>query len=304
MAKRLKLENLTKSSIWSVSNHELGMMLADARLHETPADEMHHYMNIIRPAFDVRYLNSNDTELAEQLEAEHYDLTLIPEIKDNANGVKDSKEKNADKDKEKKEENEKKEEKKEEKKDKDKIDMVAVRKHEICKITDLSMENVQHLTASEVLTLIERNLGTGWDGLSLTIQDIILSAFYVDSSTMPEPTLHRQGGLVERRKADGYDVLEIPRGGWIEAIFLKSKPKQEKVRFSSGVNSYGDGDDRKDNDGEELGDDDDNLSDDELMDVDDREDADNEDPEEEGTFEDIDVVDEDSMADSFEESEE
>lgn len=303
MSKRLKLENLTKSSIWSVTDHELGQMLADARLHDTPPDEMHHYMNIIRPAFDVRYLNSKDTELAEQLELEHYDLTVIPEKKDNANGVKDGKEKTAEKGKEKQEEGEKKEEKKEEKKDKDKIDMVAVRKHEIRKVTDLTMENVQHLTASEVLTLIDRNLGTGWDGLSLTIQDIILSAFFVDSSTMPEPTLHRKGGLVQRRKADGYDVLEIPRGGWIEAIFLKSKPKQEKVRFSSGVNSYGEGDEVKDNDEEDL-DDDDNLPDDDMMEVDDREDSDNEEPEEEGSFEDLDVVDEDSMPDAFDEPEE
>jgi hypothetical protein len=48
---------------------------------------------------------------------------------------------------------------------------------------------------------------------------------------LPEAAMHRVGGLIDRRKEDGYEVLEIPRGTWIEAVFLKFKPRQEKRRF-------------------------------------------------------------------------
>ena len=95
------------------------------------------------------------------------------------------------------------------------------------------MENILHLEAHEVLKLIQENMGTGWKGLPLAIQDIIETAFYVDQSTLPETAMHRVGGIIDRRKEDGYEVLEIPRGTWIEAVFLKYKPRMEKMHFES-----------------------------------------------------------------------
>ena len=43
------------------------------------------------------------------------------------------------------------------------------------------------------------------------------------------------GGLYEKKVNDGYEVLEIPKGLWIEAIFAKEKPHVEvlKSRMSS-----------------------------------------------------------------------
>ena len=44
---------------------------------------------------------------------------------------------------------------------------VAIRKKEIRRITDLSYENIKHITASDLLKLIEGNFGGGWDSISL-----------------------------------------------------------------------------------------------------------------------------------------
>ena len=116
------------------------------------------------------------------------------------------------------------------------------------------------MEACEVLELIENNLGTGWKGLPLAIQDIIEAAFFVDCSVLPEYAMHRKGGIVERRKNDGYEVLELERGGWIEGVFIKEKPKVEKLKFNSGFNSNEDfdkdvdEDDDEDNDKEDFND--------------------------------------------------
>ena len=35
------------------------------------------------------------------------------------------------------------------------------------------------------------------------------------------PDLKQKGGLYEKKISDGYEVLEINKGGWTEAIFVK-----------------------------------------------------------------------------------
>lgn len=35
--------------------------------------------------------------------------------------------------------------------------------------------------------------------------------------------------MYEKKLADGFEVLEIPKGTWTEAIFAKEKPRVEKV---------------------------------------------------------------------------
>jgi len=224
----LKLSDQTKGSIWNVSESELNAMLIEAKKGEDYADYETRYMNIIRPVFDLQYLNRSDDKLVKQLQGEGFSVFSIPN-----DGSWDS---------------------------------VAIRKRQIKKITDLTAENVLHLSAAEVLELIEGNLGTGWQGLPLAIQDIIESAFYVDSSVMPAKSLHRKGGLIDRRKADGYEVLEIERGTWIEAIFLKLKPRTEKVRYSTGLFETSDkepsaDEDLDDNDEADLPEEDDNKDD-------------------------------------------
>lgn len=139
---------------------------------------------------------------------------------------------------------------------------IAIRKKIIRQITDLSYENIKHITAAELLALIERNFGGGWDSISLTIKDIIESAFDISTTTLPASRMHIAGGTLERKVTDGYDVLEIEKGTWTEAIFAKKKEPMEKLRFVSEDKYDEDGnrriveDDADDNDADEEEDDD------------------------------------------------
>lgn len=60
-----------------------------------------------------------------------------------------------------------------------------------------------------------------------SIQDIIESAFDISTTTLPADRLHKAGGLYDKKVNDGYEVLEIAKGSWTEAIFIKEKPKDE-----------------------------------------------------------------------------
>jgi hypothetical protein len=95
--------------------------------------------------------------------------------------------------------------------------------------------------------VLDRNFGGGWDSLSQSVQDIILSGFDISTTTLPKDRLHKKGGMYEKKLEDGFDVLEVEKGGWVEAIFAKLKPEQEKLRMQFSSKS----------DGEEGGDDDD-----------------------------------------------
>ena len=230
---KMSLDSLTKGNIWTIDETELHQMILDAKKHDDFAENETHYMNIIRTVFDIQYLNREDAKKVAQLEALHYEIFSSPSEGDN--------------------------------------NAIAIRKHPIKKITDLTLENIAHLEPYEILSLIEKNMGTGWKGLPLAIQDIIESNFFVVFSVLPASTMHRAGGIIDKRKEAGYEVLEIVRGAWIEAIFIKAKPKVERVKYNSGVNnvrlSGNDDDDNFDSDTEEIEpEDDDDMEDDDLND--------------------------------------
>ena len=259
MAKHLRIDDLTKGNVWNMTESDINQMLQDGKKREGFADIEAHYMNIIRPVFASVDLDRSDEEKVQKLEAEKFDIFSVPSEGEN--------------------------------------NAIAIRKHQIKKVTDLTLENIAHLLPEEVLTLIQQNLGTGWQGLPLALQDIIESAFYVDCAIMPEAAMHRKGGIIDRRKEDGYEVLEIERGGWIEGIFLKPKPKIEKVRFSSAIDDEvkrrGHSDDEMDNEDDEDENDLEELED-EIQNEDEEDDVmDEESP----SIEDIDEIDEVSIDD-------
>ena len=235
---KISLSSLTKSNIWALDENELYQLLMEGKHEVGYSENEAHYMNIIRPVFDLQQLNRDDAKKVAALESQHYQIFHSPNDGDN--------------------------------------NAIAIRKRPIKRITDLTLENIRHLSALEVLDLIRNNMDTGWNGLPLHIQDIIESMFFVDNTTMPEKMMHRKGGIIDKRKEDGYDVLELLRGTWVEAIFLKPKPKYEKMHFeSSGSMSLdlGDDDDQDDED-----DDDTDLPDDDREE--DIDDMDDEEPDE------------------------
>lgn len=112
-------------------------------------------------------------------------------------------------------------------------DMIAIRKRTIKQLTDLSYENVKHITAATLLELIDRNFGGGWDSVSLPIRDIIESGFDISTTQLPASRIHMAGGTLERKLAQGFEVLEIAKGTWVEAIFAKKKELVVRERFST-----------------------------------------------------------------------
>lgn len=144
---------------------------------------------------------------------------------------------------------------------------VAVRRKTIKRITDLSYENVRHVSPGTLLDLIDRNFGGGWDSIPLSIKDIIEVGFDVSTTCLPATRLHAPGGTYERKVKAGFDVLEVAKGNWTEAIFVKKKEPMEKLRFVS--------ENRYDEDGNLIQDED--LPDDENMRDEDEDDEENDD---------------------------
>lgn len=244
------IDNMTKGNIWTYEPEDIHRMLIEVMLTNKYKDNKVHYHNIIRPVFDLHFVNREDEEKVAAFEAENYQIFSTPDYEGN--------------------------------------NAIAIRKHQIKKITDLTHENIFHLTPQEVLHLIDENMGTGWQGLPLAIQDIIQAAFTVDCSVMPATAMHRVGGLIDRRKADGYEVLEVARGTWVEGVFLKVRPRQEKLRFEVIVDGKRQA--REDDDDFDDEDDDDDDLDDGTNDDNDDEEEDDEPNEADATLEDIEDI--------------
>lgn len=195
-SKKITLEELNKSNIWTLDENDLYKIFMDCKHKDLLNSDEAHYENIVRTVFDIKYLNRDDAKNVSALESQHYMIFSAPNDGD--------------------------------------YNAIAIRKRPITRITDLTLENIQHTTAEQVLDLIKSNMGTGWKGLPLQIQDIIESAYYVDDSVLPPNVMNRPGGIAEKRRNDGYASLEIDRGGWTEAVFIKPKPKTEKIHCTGG----------------------------------------------------------------------
>ena len=70
--------------------------------------------------------------------------------------------------------------------------------------------------------------------MSQSICDIIESGFDISTTTLPKDRLIKPSGMYEKKLADDFEVLEIPKGSWVEAIFAKAKPivERPKTKFS------------------------------------------------------------------------
>lgn len=148
---------------------------------------------------------------------------------------------------------------------------VAIRRRTISRLSDLSYENVRHITAATLLELIDRNFGGGWEGISLALKDIIESTFEISTTTLPASRIHMPGGTLEKKVADGFEVLEVPKGTWVEAIFAKKKAPATKLRFFA-ENEYDEDGNRIRHHGEDDEDDEEEVMDDREEDEEDEND--------------------------------
>ena len=198
--KVLTLKTLTKSSVWDVQENDIFRMCEGAEKDAEVKDNLRHYVDIIRSAFMVEEINTDLKLVKQKYEKQGYKVGQV-------------------------------------KLDETQKVTWAIKKRPISRVTDLTYENIRHITAAKLVEVLDRNFGGGWDSLSQSIKDIIESGFDISTTTLPKDRLHKKGGLYEKKIEDGYEVLEVAKGNWVEAIFAKVKPQQEKLKMQYGDDS-------------------------------------------------------------------
>ena len=231
--KSLTLKTISKTSVWDIQENDVFRMLEAAEKDSDTKDNLKHYIDIIKSEFEVEEVKIDRQEVIKKYEARGFQVGCMR--LDETKNLK-----------------------------------LAIKKRPIMRVTDLTYENIRHISAEKLMEVIERNFGGGWDSLSQSIQDIIQSGFDISTTTLPKDRLHKPGGMYEKKVDDGFAVLEIPKGTWVEAIFAKLKPEAEKPRLKYNESKSFDPDDDDEEDLPEtddrysMDDDDDTFDEDRL----------------------------------------
>lgn len=224
--KATTLKTLTKSTVWDVQENDIIRMWEGADKDAEVKENLRHFTDIIRSAFMIEEIDGESKAIKAKYEKLGYKIGQVNL-------------------------------------DENKHITWAIKKRPITRVTDLTYENIRHISAAKLIEVLDRNFGGGWDSLSQSIKDIIESGFDISTTTLPTERLHKKGGMYEKKVADGYEVLEVAKGSWTEAIFAKAKPENEKPRMK--FNTYKDEDD-EDQDDIEI-EDDYNKPDDDDIDI-------------------------------------
>ena len=190
----LSIKSITKSSVWDIQENDVFRMWDAAVKDAEVKENIQHYLDIFKSAFLIEEIKEDSAPVKKSYEKRGYKVTNI-KFDENLKFI------------------------------------WAIKKRPVVRVTDLTYENIRHISAAKLLEVIDRNFGGGWDSLSQSIQDIILSGFDISTTTLPKDRLHKKGGMYEKKVEDGFEVLEVAKGGWVEAIFAKLKPEQEKLRM-------------------------------------------------------------------------
>ena len=190
----LSIKSVTKSSVWDNQENDVIRMWEAACKDAEVKENVKHYLQIFKSAFFIEDLRDDSAPVRKSYEARGYKVVVI--------------------------------------KFDDSMKFIwAIKKRPISRVTDLTYENIRHITAAQLLEVIDRNFGGGWDSLSQSVQDVIQSGFDISTTTLPKDRLHKKGGMYEKKVEDGFEVLEVAKGGWVEAIFAKLKPEEVKLRM-------------------------------------------------------------------------
>ena len=192
--KLITLKTLNKSNVWELQENDVFRIWSAGEKDADMTENINRYITILRSAFEIEEVKVDRPEVIRKYEMRGMCVGLLRV--DESNKVK-----------------------------------YAIKKRPILRVTDLTYENIRHISAAKLLEVIERNFGGGWDSLSQSIKDIIESGFDISTTTLPKDRLHKPGGLYEKKLEDGFGVLEIPKGLWTEAIFAKEKPEMVKVKM-------------------------------------------------------------------------
>ena len=191
--KSLTLRTLTKSNIWDIQENDVFRLLDTAERESDLKENMRHYVDIVKSAFDIEEVKIDKPEVIAKFEERGFKVGFV-RLDDSA-----------------------------------KIKW-AIKKKPILRVTDLTYENIRHISATKLLEVLDRNFGSGWEGVPQSIQDIIERGFDISTTTLPKDRLHKPGGMYEKKIKDGYEVLEVEKGTWVEAIFAKEKPEVQTIK--------------------------------------------------------------------------
>ena len=191
--KSLTLRTLTKSNIWDIQENDVFRLLDTAERESDLKENMRHYVDIVKSAFDIEEVKIDKPEVIAKFEERGFKVGFV-RLDDSA-----------------------------------KIKW-AIKKKPILRVTDLTYENIRHISATKLLEVLDRNFGSGWEGVPQSIQDIIERGFDISTTTLPKDRLHKPGGMYEKKIKDGYEVLEVEKGTWVEAIFAKEKPEIQTIK--------------------------------------------------------------------------
>ena len=194
--KSLTLRTLTKSNIWDIQENDVFRLLDTAERESDLKENMRHYVDIVKSAFDIEEVKIDKPEVIAKFEERGFKVGFV-RLDDSA-----------------------------------KIKW-AIKKKPILRVTDLTYENIRHISATKLLEVLDRNFGSGWEGVPQSIQDIIERGFDISTTTLPKDRLHKPGGMYEKKIKDGYEVLEVEKGTWVEAIFAKEKPEVQTIKEAS-----------------------------------------------------------------------
>lgn len=226
--KGISLKTLTKSSVWDLQENDIFRLLETAEKDAELKENLRHYLDIIRSAFMIEELKDDDKLVKQKFTKQDYKVSSVKTGDDTKM-------------------------------------ILAIKKRPIMRVTDLTYENIRHISAAKLVEVLDRNFGGGWDSLSQSIQDIIESGFDISTTTLPKDRLHKKGGMYEKKVADGYEVLEVAKGSWVEAIFAKLKPETYKPRMQFDTRL---GDDEEYDEDAELPEDDYNKPDEDDVELD------------------------------------
>ena len=201
--KALTLKMLNKSSVWDIQENDVFRLWEGADKDSDVHENVRHYQDILRSAFMIEELKDDSKAVKAKYEKQGYKVGQV-KVNDNVKVT------------------------------------WALKKRPIVRVTDLTYENIRHISAAKLVEVLDRNFGGGWDSLSQSIKDIIESGFDISTTTLPKDRLHKKGGMYEKKVEDGYDVLEVEKGTWVEAIFAKLKPESERPRMKFSVRDEND----------------------------------------------------------------
>lgn len=186
----LPIKAVTRNSVWGLQEDDAIRMWKEATGDAEVKKNVNHYLNIFKSAFIIEEIKEDVTLARNSYEQRDYKVAQIMF-------------------------------------DETMPFTWAVKKKSIMRVTQLTYENIRYISATELIEVLKHNFGGGWGALSLSIQNIILSNFDVSTVILPKDRLHKEGGFYEKKVKDGFEVLEVEKGGWVEAIFAKQKSELE-----------------------------------------------------------------------------